>query len=452
VQQLRIPSLDTKFVARWTPARFAAAGLVAYAILVCISPLEYDYSVITVGATLYALAVFAGFFGGCHVAQVLGRSGRPAGPERLAADPDLFINLTAGVGAVGVVARIYDRVVLRNFSIGETLLQTRESLTENVSIFGYLGGAFFSFGAVSLLLIWLSSSQQRRPAIFVFAILLTLYPAAESLLQGSRSSLLHVAFITFIFARSSKAMPWLVRSPWALAATGMALAAVIELVYELRSLQGIDEMEIADLFKLTAIGEYAHPPQWIMDELIATGGRGLTGGTLKVWTHFTQYLTHSWIVYFINFQHFEDVFGWGRLHLYMPMRIVSALLGEDVTYDPALYGMEPGVSPTAISLVQYDFGAAGPLMAMLFGMAATVVHRRAIAYPERWLPLNAYLCFASLTLMIDNELLGGSGGFAVWTFGLYVPLHYGVTLLSQRTFDTIGGAGIVRRPREGGRA
>jgi hypothetical protein len=293
---------------------------------------------------------------------------------------------------------------------------------------------FFSFGAVALLVIWLSSSQQRRPLALVAAGMLTLYPILESMLQGSRSTLVHVAFLVFIFARSSKAMPWLVRSPWALTAAGVALAALIELIYELRTLQGVTTAdEMADIFKTTAIGLYARPPQWIEDGIISTGGTGLVGGFLKVWTHIIQYLTHSWVVYFINFAHFEGPHGWGSLHFFVPLRVISALSGETFDYDAVMAGVEPGVSGTFVSLVFYDFGALGPVLAALFGAAATLVHRRAQRFPERWLPLNTYLCFAILTMGVDNPLVGGLGQFATWAYLAYVPMHYIVTLLGERS-------------------
>ena len=50
--------------------------------------------------------------------------------------------------------------------------------------------------------------------------------------------------------------------------------------------------------------------------------------------------------------------------------------------------------------------------------------------PERWLPLHIYLCFTCLMMMLDNQLIGGLGAFAIWTFSGYVFLHYLVTLLS----------------------
>jgi hypothetical protein len=436
----RTSSLDVGFVTRWSPARFAMAGIVGYAVLLFVSPLEYDYSLITVSGTAYAVAVFLGFFGGCQIGRVLFLGSTSDGPRPVTVSPDRFINVAIVIGTLGVAARVFDRFVLRGFSIGATYMENRESIAETVSVFGYIGGMCFSFGAISLFLVWVSGSQQRRPVVFVLAALLTFYPALEALLSGSRSTLLHVVFLGFFFARSTNALPWLIRSRVAMLVCGLALMAFVELIYEIRSLEGDDEIiDISDIFRLTAIGQYARPPQWITDAIISTNGQGLVAGSLKVWTHFVQYLTHSWLVYFVNFDQFQDVLGWGRLHLYLPTRTLSALVGEDLSYDPGLYGMELGVSPTAISLVYYDFGGAGPLFAILFGMAVTVVHRKAIRIPERWLPLNAYLCFACLTIMIDNQLIGALGAFAIWTFIAYIPLHYVMSLLSLHSTDLVEG-------------
>jgi hypothetical protein len=58
------------------------------------------------------------------------------------------------------------------------------------------------------------------------------------------------------------------------------------------------------------------------------------------------------------------------------------------------------------------------------------VHRRAITYPERWLPLNGYICFGCLTMGIDNQLVTALGAYAIWTFAGFIPIHYLLSLLS----------------------
>jgi hypothetical protein len=431
-ESLRTPSVDVAFLANWSPARFAALGLALYATLLVVSPLQYDYSVITVEGSLYAAVVLLAFFAGCYIGRAVNAAAAPATPQPVGLSVDRLINLTIAIGAVGVTARLYDRVILRGLTISETYEETRESLAEGVSAFGYIGGLCFSFGIIALALMWLSSSQRRRPATLVLAGFLALYPMLESLLVGSRSTMLHTAFLLFFFARATNALRWVVRSRLALMAGGIALIVFAQLIYEIRSLQGTDEIvDISDVFRLTAIGQYARPPEWITEAILATNGQGLVAAILKNWTHFTQYLTHSWLAYFVNYSQFDGTAGWGRYHLNMPLRALSAILGEDLTYDPSLYGIQLGMSGTAFTAVLCDFGAAGPFFAGLFGFAATAVHRRAIRFPERWLPLHAYLCFGCLTMLIDNQLVGGLGAFATCSFIAYVPLNYFMTVLSR---------------------
>jgi hypothetical protein len=427
----RTPSLDAEFLSRWSPAKLAAIGIIAYVLMIITAPLEYDYSLITAGGTIYAVAVLIGFFGGCHFGRAMFWGSTLPSVQPVRFSPDLFINVAAIIGAIGVGARVYDRFVLRGFAMTDTFLERREIIAEQVTAFGYLGGIGFSFGLIALVLIWLSSSQRRRPLMFVFAASLACYPAGEALLQGSRSTLLHVVFLIFFFALSTKALTWIVRSPLALLVGGVVLAGVFELIYEIRTLEANDAMDIADVFKFTTIGQYAQPQPWVTDAIIASGGTGVVGGVLKTWTHLVQYLTHSWLVYFQNFEQFQDVPGWGRLHLYLPMRTLSAIVGENVSYDPVLYGMEPGVFSTVISYIQYDFGPAGPLVALLFGVSVTFVHNRAIRSPERWLPLYSYLALACATMLVDNQLVGSLGAFATWSVLAWVPLHSFLSMLSR---------------------
>jgi hypothetical protein len=146
------------------------------------------------------------------------------------------------------------------------------------------------------------------------------------------------------------------------------------------------------------------------------------------------------LAYFGNYEQFEGTIGWGRIHFNVPLRVLQAISGADFSYDASFYGMESGISGTAITQAAYDFGAAGPLLAGLFGILVTVLHRKAIVLPERWLPLHGYVCFSCLTLLVDNMLIGGLGSFATWSFLGYALLHYLLTLVAreQEESDFVG--------------
>lgn len=426
---LRVPALNTPFVVRWSPARVAVFGLVAYALLVLLSPLEYDTSVVTLGGALFALAAYAAFFSGCYVAQIFNSwSGQPA-PQATTLAPDIAINITAAIGGLGVAARIYDRIT-RGFVISQTYTETRESLTGSVSIFGYVGGLFFTFGFVALALFWLSKSERRRPLMYVVVVALSVYPLLESLLQGSRSTLFNTAIFVFLLARSANALGWITRSWATLLATGVLLLLFSQVLYERRSLEGTAEVDIADIYKTTAISAYARPQDWVIQDLVATNGEGPVAAIEKVWVHFTQYATHSWLVFFINFERFDGTAAWGGLHLFLPARAIAAVSGYDLVYDAYLHGAEEGIFSSALSGLYYEFGGFGPLFAALFGLIVTLIHGRTIRHPERWLPLNAYLCYACGNALIDDALVGGLGQFAIIAFTAYVPLHYLIEIIS----------------------
>ncbi len=429
----RLPQLDADFLRQWSPIRFTLVGIAGYVVLYLLSPLEYSYEYFSFEALGYFVLVVGLFLAGAYIGEVANRRAGPMVPRPIFTSADAMINVTVILGLVGVLARVYDRFVLRGFQISSNYLDARESIAEGITVFAYIGGLLFCFGMISLALIWLSESQRRRPGVFALAVLLALYPTFEAMLQGGRSTLLHTVFLLFIFGRSSDALRWLFRSRLAIALGILGVLSLIVLIYEVRSLQGVDDLDLADIFTLTAIGRFVRPPEWIVDALIESGGEGVIAQFLKAWTHISQYFTHSWLAYCASFDNAQGVFGMGRIHLIIPTRLLSGLLGEDWTYDPGLYGMETGLSSTTVSLIYYDFGFAGPLLAALFGWLVSWVHRRAILYPERWLPIHAYLCLNCLTVMIDNQLVGGLGTFAVWTFAAYVPLHWLVTSLMRHS-------------------
>jgi hypothetical protein len=445
---LRVPSLDVEFVRRWSPARFAALGLAIYGVLLLTSPLEYDFSKLSWQAIAYAAACQLAFFGGCYIVNGLDRRATPIAVQPVSLPADRMINITLVLGLVGVLSRFYDRVIARGFTITEDLLENRETISEGLTSFAYIGGLFFSFGLIAITLMWLTGAHRRRPYSFALASVLALYPMFETLVQGSRSTMIHTLVLLFLCARSANAMRWLVRSKLALLLCGVVVLLVAEAVYQMRTFaSGFDTQDMVDIFMLTAISDYARPSQWVVDVLVSTNGVGLLGGAVKAWTHVSQYLTHSWLAYCDNYNAFEGILGYGRYHLFLLMRFLSVLAGEDVYFDPTSYGMISGISTTGFTSLLYDFGMGGPLVAAIYGFVATTVQRWAIQVPERWLPLYMYLCFACLMHMVDNIFLGGLGAFAIWTFTGYAGFHYLVTVLAD-SGSRITPTGLSAPPAE----
>src|SRR4051794_19357012 len=114
---LRFPAVDVEYLQVWSPARFTALGLAVYVVLLVISPLQYDYSYITLDGSLYLTLALASFFAGCFVAAPLRTPRAPAAVKPVSSPADRMINLALASGAIGVLARFSDRVVLRGFAI-----------------------------------------------------------------------------------------------------------------------------------------------------------------------------------------------------------------------------------------------------------------------------------------------------------------------------------------------
>lgn len=429
------PSIDVAFLTRWSPARWMLVGLLVVAALVITSPLIYALDYVSWPGVLYAAAILLAFFAGCYLAgMVNGRTDLTPRPFQLPLDR--YISITIAIGILGIFARIYDRFILRGFTVEETYELTRESVAANVSVFGYLGGAGFSFGLITLCLVWLAPKDRRRPVAYTLAVLLTAYPIFEALLQGSRSTILQTAFLAFFLARATGALSWLVRSKLAMAAGTVAMLIFFQIIFEIRSLEGGGyEETISEVYRLSGMAQFADAPTWITNAIIATDGQGIIAGLLKAFVHFEQYVTHAWVVYFANVSYLEDgVFGWGRFHFSMPMRFLSKVMGEDLTYNAYIHGMIEGLFSTALSPIYYDFGGLGPLISGLFGFATTRVQALAIVLPERWLPLYAWLCFSCLMVLVENPLIGGLGAFAIYGCIIYVILHSLIAVFSRRTF------------------
>ncbi|MBN9088890.1 MAG: hypothetical protein J0J01_18445 [Reyranella sp.] len=429
------PSLDLSFVRHWSPARCMAVGMVVYAVVAVTSPLEFNYSYVTWTAAVYALAIMSAFFGGCYVSTNTGPPIDTVKPLPFQASTGRYIYLTIIIAFLGILARVYDRFILRSFSVQETFAETRESLEGQVSVFGYIGGLAFSFGLIALTLVWLTKTDRRRPVATAIAMLLAAYPMTEGLLGASRSPMLHTAILVFVLARATRSLTWLVHSRVALLAVGLVLITFFQLLFEIRTLEGGGyEESIAEAFRFTGMAEFAAPPAWITNAIIATDGQGFYVAILKNLVHIEQHITHSWVVYFANFAHFDELeFGDGYIHFSLPLRVIAYITGQQIFYSPFVHGMEEGMYSASLSNIYYDFGLLGVPLAFAFGYAQTVLHRKAVHLPERWLPLHILMCFANFMTFIDNPLTGGLGAFAVWGTLLYVIIHFIVATLSRES-------------------
>jgi hypothetical protein len=443
------PSLDLGFLKYWSPARCMFFGIVFYFVAVITSPLIYDYSYISSSGAVYAIAVFGAFFGGCYIAKTTNSPIEDLQPLPFRISLDRYINISIIIASIGILSRVYDRFILRGFAIQETFAETRETLGANVSMFGYIGGLAFSFGLIVLTLVWLGKTQDRRRIATIIAMLLAAYPMAEGLLGASRSPMLHTAILVFILARTTRALNWFVKSRIALLAATVAMLIFFQYLFELRTLEtGGFEESISEVYRLTGMAEYAWPPAWITNAIVATEGHGLYADILKVWVHMEQHITHSWIVYFANIQNFDGEYGWGYMHLSLPIRVISFISGQEIFYDPALHGISEGMYGTSLSPIFYDFGGFGPPLACAFGYCQSMIHRGAIRLPERWLPLHLLMCLANFMALMENPLTSGLGAFAVWGILLYIGMHFIVTLLSHepslspRKFPVQAGASL----------
>jgi hypothetical protein len=429
----RDPVVDVAFLERWSPARIMVAGIILYVLVFLTSPLEYAFDIVSWLGSAYALVCIGAFFAGCYVSRAANLHGLPLEPRPFEQSLDRYINVTLVIGLFSIAARAYDRFVLRNFTIEETLIESSETLEGTTSFFGYLGGPGFCYGFIALALLWLSAGQHRRPLTFAFACALAAYPMIEALLQGSRSVMLHSAVMVFFLAKSTGSLRRLVGSWIGLAVSGLALIVVFQIVFELRGVQSAN-LDVYDLYQASGMADFAKAPPWIVSLIIEGDGTGALAEVLKAWVHFEQHLTHSLLVYYANFQNIGELErGWGRMHFFIPWRVVGALSGNDLSYSPDANGMLGGFFGTEITYLYYDFGALGPLAVALFGYGATLVHAATIRLPERWLPLYAMLVICISMFLIDNQLVGGLGTFAIWGCVLYAGLHFLISKLSRQT-------------------
>ena len=132
----------------------------------------------------------------------------------------------------------------------------------------------FSFGLVALMLMWLSGAYRRRHYTFMFAVLTGCLPDAGNHRSGQPIDD-HSHDIPAVHVRPLGQYDAMAGALAAAARSGGILVIVgAQILYELRSLQGIDERDIIDIFEFTGMSQYARPQQWMVRLLVKQTRRG----------------------------------------------------------------------------------------------------------------------------------------------------------------------------------
>lgn len=404
-----------RFIEYCTPARVMLLGLLMYLLLVASAPLQFDMNFFSTEGLVFITVSLMGFWLGCAIASKGNSSAVSHVTGALSRrQVDHLIWATLVLGAAGTLLRIYDRFFLRGLEFSEDMILARESLTSNVSVFGYIGGALFPLSIACLMLHWWGGG--RRPLTFLAAAVLSAYSLVETLALGSRSTSLQIVFLVAFCAAASGRLR-LSHVLWGLAALSVPLLISWRAIYETRTIQ-LGYESIVDIYLLNSITLYASPQDWIVSWL-GIEGSFFVDAFVRPWLHLSQYAASTWLIFMDNFASFSGALGWGQLQFNVPLRALSVVFDIDNSYDAEMEGMKVGLYSTTFSTIYYDCGWFGPAVTFAFGYASTRLHAMAMREPHCWLLLYAVVVFACALALVENQFLYGYFALAVWSFLLY---------------------------------
>ncbi|MCR9242071.1 MAG: hypothetical protein NXH87_11895 [Rhodobiaceae bacterium] len=400
------------------PERIALAGVLTYAVLSLIAPLDrvFDVSWASLG---YVLLCYLAFLIGCLLMQRRKRRmSLPTISEGLAVRT---FWLFAVVGAVGMAIRLYDKWVLRQSWFARTVMESRELLSDiGAGPLAAIGGALYPFCFIPLVIWWARlASMRSNNAMKWIAFILFLAPAADALLVFSRSQMLVGFGMMFVTASCilyrGKLIP--ARMIWPILFGGGLVVVTSVLVFQSR----LDQMEVELAFSIVNSG-YAYvltPNQTALNFMI--GGDSILGEALRSAIPLMQYYLHGLLEFGLLWDR-PDVqsFGYGAELLAPFVKLLSIVgVGGDVV-ESRYYRI--GVFTSFFGPLWVDFGWLGPFFMTLFGVLCKFLAQRVQSGSIPHMPLYFYLCVVLFFMPVVNFLISAQGMYTITAFVVFLVI------------------------------
>lgn len=400
----------------YDPLKVALLGIAAWVVIWLATPV-YVTGFVSGGALGYIALCYGGFAIGVWQA----RSRAPDASKAVIPHQwnvpfnGAVFKTTVALGLLGMVLRVFDRVVLRGASYGGDAMQVRETLEQaSVTPVGAIASVFFCFCFIPLIVLLASDKRTHRIKLTILATLIFALPMIESLLQMSRSTLLvtiGMGFIVLVITRYA-GNPANRKLVLASLAGLIALSVFSSLIFSARleaDGRNLDESVFTSVY-----ADFLQPNEQASRALLSPN-RFEASVYNAVLPNGMYYISGVYEMSVLWERPDRQYFGSGRIHFYPFYRAVQILLGGDdqKAFDSGEYLYRIGVWQTFFGPVWVDFGWLGPLFLAALGYVAQSLSTGARNRQVRDLPLYAYLLVVILFMPVVNLLANGLSLFGI---------------------------------------
>ncbi|MGF6591388.1 hypothetical protein [Pseudomonas sp. 2835] len=377
------------------------------------APIDYLYEagpsslfILVAYAYLFLLALF--FSAGLTRAKVLTLECDARSIGRL-------VWLVYGLGSVGLVLRVIERIFIRaGGNISSDFMENRELIATggsgSIALVGAVLSSFFLFLPIFICMMRVAGARRWYHFPMLFCCLL--FAVFDMVLQGSRSGL--VVFMAT--SLTAALMTGYVRLSLRNLLLGLALAVAFiwlgGMVFWIRTQQmGLDPVASMEL---SGYARFAPASAQVVEYLGQNDSSGLAG-LIYALTHFSQYITHGLYEFFYLASLVDGASTYGLQSFYIPAKIIMSALGKGDIEEVLIDGViRPGVYTTLFGPVVYDFGIwGGALACVIFAVALGLVARAVSRQGIAWLPMYLIFCSFLPFFLVVNLFVSGIGQYAM---------------------------------------
>jgi hypothetical protein len=325
----------------------------------------------------------------------------------------------ACIGVVGMSLRLFDKWVLRGASLADTVLDSREMLSDAAAgPVAAFGGLLYPFCFIPLIMWWFRpNGYKSHPAGKWIAVLLFLLPAMDAMLLLSRSQML-IAFSMMYFAAAcvlykGRALPRQFVLPVLIGVLG--LAAISSFAFMLR----LNEMKMDLAYSImNSVYGYVVTPNDFAKHAISDS-TNVFGQVLSGVLPLMQYYLHGFAEFGLLWDRPDKQYFLHGAEHFTPYLKALMMFG----YAPATTLTEPyyrsGVFTTFFGPLWVDFGWFGPLLMFVFGKVSKFCAESARAGELAAAPLHAYLCVVIFFMPVVNFIVSAQGMYIINALAIF---------------------------------
>lgn len=319
--------------------------------------------------------------------------------------------------SIGVFLRLVDRFVYRGVSLSLDIFENRDALEEGANIISILSSFLYPMGFLIPFYLLLIKRFIYIPRLLMLSSLfLTLFPVLDSILFGSRSTLLTFFMIVFFYFYALSGKGFGYQKYLLLIFISLGLILLSGLAFDARTtLMGMDPIDS------TQISVYAFfvPLSDDFSSFLRTIQGSFLYFLILGFINFFQYMVHGFFEMLYLVDNFDtDYVYYGYQNFNFIYKFLSALLNIDfdVSFE---YMVRRGSYSTLFGPIFYDFGFFGFIFCFVVGFFSGLLYRNIVNGKFDLIPLYIYSLLILFFSFVVNFITFAQGLYYIVCFLLF---------------------------------